>query len=168
MSVDTVLNKMVAHNANVLGCIATHGERLHHNLPDRYDLVDQKAVTEYANLMFQASDELETEHDPFDQMFLEYHGHGLYARRLDDGVLVLLTEPMERTQFKKAQIGVNLFLKPLKKALDEGPAEPTTAPVTGAPALSAEPDEAPETGQSTKQDGAVGNPITKTKRRRWF
>lgn len=150
MSVEGVLDKMTAHNAHVLGCIATHDGRVHHNLPDGYDLVDREAVTEYASLMFEASDALETDHDPFDQLFLEFEGHGIYARRLSDGVLILLTDPIQRTQFKKAQIGVNLFLKPLKKALREdvhGPSEDALI------------DEIPT---------RLGDPITPTSRRRWF
>lgn len=127
MSVQTVLDKLSAHNNGVLGCVATHGEQVHSNLPERYELIDTVAMTERVSLMFQASDELETEHDPFDQVFLEYSSHAVYARRLDDGVLILLTEPMERAQFKKAQVGVNLFLKPLKKALSEAPEVPLVA-----------------------------------------
>lgn len=119
MSVQTVLEKLTAHNAGIVGCIATHGTQLHQNLPDQYELLDSDTIAERVNLMFEATDQLETDHDPFDQLFLEYDAHGLYARRLEDGVLVLVTEPMQRAQFKKAQVGVNLFLKPLKRALSE-------------------------------------------------
>lgn len=133
MSVEVVLEKLTTHNADVLGCVATHGERLHENMPDKYELIDAGAVAERVNLMFAASDALETEHDLFDQVFMEYETHGLYARRLDDGVLVLVTSPMQRGQFKKAQVGVNLFMKPLKKALAEAAAEPVT-PTEDAPA----------------------------------
>lgn len=152
MSVDLVLAKMTAHNSSVLGCIVTHAGQVHHNLPDGYDLVDREAVSEYTTLMFQASDALETDHAAFDQMFLEFQGHGFYARRLDDGVLILLTEPMQSAQFKKAQVGVNLFLKPLKRALD------ATGRSSGAASAALAGAEPPRTG----------NPITPTKRRKWF
>lgn len=152
MSVETVLGKMITHNADVLGCIATHGGKIHHNLPDRYGLVDSEAVAEYASLMFEASDALETDHEAFDQIFMEYDGHSVYARRLDDGVLVLLTDKVSRARFKKAQVGVNLFMKPLKRAL----AEAETAP----PEITAEPEATPS--------DPTGDPITPTKRRRWF
>ena len=132
MSVETILQKLTAHNNGVLGCIATHGETLHQNLPEQYQLIDADSVAERVTLMFQASDALETEHEAFDQVFLEYEAHGLYARRLDEGVLVLITERMQRAQFKKAQVGVNLFLKPLRKALYEVP--PEVAPVEEEPA----------------------------------
>ncbi|MFK7941882.1 MAG: hypothetical protein AB8B85_03045 [Paracoccaceae bacterium] len=132
MSVETVLQKLTAHNSGVIGCIATHGEQLHELMPEKYDLIDSAAVAERVNLVFAASDALETEHDPFDQVFLEYEAHGLYARRLEDGVLVLVTDPMQRAQFKKAQVGVNLFLKPLSKALSDAPLPPAEEPVEAA------------------------------------
>ena len=141
MSVDQVLSKISGHNPYVLGCIATREGRLHHNLPEMYELLDAGAVCEYADNMFQATEALETEHAGFDQLFLEYQGHSLYARRLDDGVLVLVNKPMQRASFKKMQVGVNLFMKPLARALDEEP---------GAEAPTADPS------------------ITPTKRRRWF
>lgn len=135
MSVDNILQKLVDHNSVVLGCIATHGDKLHENLADQYELIDAGAVAERVGLMFAASDALETEHDGFDQVFMEYEAHGLYARRLDEGVLVLVTTPMQRAQFKKAQVGVNLFMKPLKKALAElpEPADETTKEDAEAP-----------------------------------
>ena len=53
----------------------------------------------------------------------------------------LKAKPMQRASFKKMQVGVNLFMKPLARALDEEP---------GAEAPTADPS------------------ITPTKRRRWF
>lgn len=116
--------------------MATHGSQIHRNLPPRYELLDTDSIAERVNLMFDATEQLETEHDSFDQLFLEYESHALYARRLDDGILILVTEPMERAQFKKAKVGVNLFLKPLKKALAEtpfAPVEPQPEPPTEDP-----------------------------------
>lgn len=137
MSVDTVLSKISAHNTDVLGCIATSEGALHHNLPDMYELVDAEAVSEYAANMFQATDALETDHAAFDQLFLEYEGHSLYARRLEDGVLVLVNKPMQRSSFKKMQVGVNLFMKPLSKAL--GSDTPAPDAVTADPKEDATP-----------------------------
>ena len=159
MSVETVLSKITAHNGDVLGCVASSGGRVYSNLPELYELVDAGAVSEYASIMFEATDALETEHDDFNQMFLEYGDHSLYARRLDDGVLVLVNKPIERTSFKKMQIGVNLFMKPLKKALDGDVVQPKPLIAEG-----------PDLPQSTsvRNDDRVGNPITPTKRKRWL
>lgn len=142
MSVEAVLNKISAHNVDVLGCVAKHGDTIYQNLPELYDMIDTNEVTEYAENMFTLTDGLETEHAAFDQMFLEFDDHSIFARRLEDGVLLLLNKSMERSHFKKMQLGVNLFLKPLNRALEDvGPPEPP-APGTGA--------------------------IRKTSRKRWF
>lgn len=117
MSVEAVLDKISAHNTDVLGCIAKRGDDVWRNLPDLYELVDTDEVTERAENMFALTEGLETDHDPFDQMFLEYENHSIFARRIDDGLLILLSKPMERSQFKKMQLGVNLFLKPLSRAI---------------------------------------------------
>lgn len=156
MSVETVLQKISDHNADVLGCIATHGDKVHHNLPDLYELIDTDAVTEYASNMFTVTDALETEHEPFNHLFLEYAGHSIYARRLDDGVLVLANRAMERANFKKMQVGVNLFIKPLKRALS-GDAE---AKKPEAEAIVATPSE-----ERTSDEGAS---VKEKPRRRWF
>ena len=145
MSVETVLNKISAHNSDVLGCIAKQGEKIYANLPEMYDLIDTAGIAEHAENMFAVTDGLETDHDAFDQLFMEFGNHSVFARRLDEGVLLLLNRPMERSHFKKMQLGVNLFLKPLKRALDETVAE------------GSEPMPQP-------RDGA----IRKTNRKRWF
>lgn len=126
MSVDQVLEKISAHNTGVMGCIATRGERLYHNLPELYELLDARDLSEYAQNMFDVTDDLETDHPAFDQLFLEFEGHSVYARRLEGGVLVLLNEPVDRADFKRVQVGVNLFMKPLTRALlndDSAPVE---------------------------------------------
>ncbi len=146
MSVEMVLDKISAHNSDVLGCIAKQGERIYANLPEMYDLIDTAEIAEHAENMFKVTDGLETDHDDFDQMFLEFGNHSVFARRLNDGVLLLLNRSMERSHFKKMQLGVNLFLKPLKRALDE----PTSPVSEGSPPAQA--------------SGA----IRKTNRKRWF
>ncbi len=164
MSVETVLSKITTHNSDVLGCIATHGDNVHHNLPDLYELVDTDAVTEYAANMFTATDALETDQTPFDQLFLEYGGHSVYAKRLDDGVLVLLNKPIEKANFKRMQVGVNLFIKPLKRAL----AASGTAPIkTLAPqSLTVPPPTIPEPPKADV--AAQDNAEKKPRKRRWF
>ena len=159
MSVENVLDKISSHNGDVLGCVASKGAEVYSNLPEMYELVDAAAVSEYAEIMFEATDALETEHDAFNQLFLEYAGHSIFARRLDDGVLVLVNKPIERSSFKKMQVGVNLFMKPLKRAMSEAGIEQRPLIADG-PDLPNGPPPAPTT--------MVGNPITPTKRKRWF
>ncbi len=140
MSVEAVLNKISKHNDSVLGCLFSTSEKTYHNLPDVYSMVDFEGVTEYAQSMFDVTDSLDGEQ--LDQIFLEFQNHSIYARRVDTSVLVLVNKPIPRTVFKKMQVGVNLFVKPLKRALTE-PSEP----VEDAPKV-----ESPEDEKSQKSD----------------
>ena len=117
MSVEAVLNKISKHNDSVLGCLVSSQDKTYHNLPDVYSMVDFQGVTEYAHSMFDVTDSLEGEQ--LDQIFLEFQNHSIYARRVDESVLVLVNKPIPRTVFKKMQVGVNLFVKPLQRALTE-------------------------------------------------
>ncbi len=117
MSVEAVLNKISKHNDSVLGCLVSADDKTYHNLPDVYSMVDFQSVTDYAHSMFGVTDDLEG--DKLDQIFLEFQNHSIYARRIDDNVLVLVNKPIPRTVFKKMQVGVNLFVKPLQRALAE-------------------------------------------------
>ena len=134
MSVEAILEKMTEHNSDVLGCIAMADDRTWSNLPDLYDVIDRQAISEHAMNLFQVTDGLETDHDPFDQLFLEFESHSFYVRRLDDVLLLLLNKPMRRTHFKKMQVGVNLFLKPLQRAIaDDGSS--AKAPLVATPTV---------------------------------
>ena len=132
MSVEDVLEKISEHNSDVLGCIAVQDGTVYSRLPDMYDLVDTTEVIERAQNMLDLTDGLETEHAAFDQMFLEYEHHSVYARRLNDGVLLLLNKPIDRSRFKKMQVGVNLFLKSLNKALESANQPASEATEAGA------------------------------------
>lgn len=143
MSVEAVLDKITGHNADVLGCIVKVKDTTFHNLPEKYDMVDADAVGEYADSMFTVTGELETGQDGLEQLFLEFTHHSFYARKIDDGILLLLNKPIQRRAFKKMQVGVNLFMKPLKRALDETD-EPPVAPAAAAPEQAAPVEAAPE------------------------
>jgi hypothetical protein len=117
VSVEAVLDKIAKHNDSVLGCLVMAQDKTYHNLPDVYSMVDFNGVTEYAQSMFDVTDSLEG--DGLDQIFLEFQNHSIYARRVDESVLVLVNKPIPRTVFKKMQVGVNLFVKPLQRALTE-------------------------------------------------
>lgn len=116
-SVEKVLERISHHNSDVLGCVAALDDDIYSNLPEIYDLIDVEAVVEYAINVFRLTDALETGQDPFDEIYLEFQSHSFMARQLDDGILILVNKPMQRGAFRKVQLGVNLFLKPLHKAL---------------------------------------------------
>ncbi|MEM7057000.1 MAG: hypothetical protein AAF557_05380 [Pseudomonadota bacterium] len=117
MSVERVLNKVVQHNDQILGCILLSSGKVYDNLPERYELVDVLEVAENAESIFELAGTLEAGPNGFDQAFLEFEEYSFFARTLDEGVLVLLTNPIERSAFKKMQVGVNLFMKPLRREL---------------------------------------------------
>ena len=122
MSIERVLDKIVKHNEPVLGGIVMSAGKVYQNLPERYELVEALDVAEYAENIFELADSLEAGPRGFDQTFMEFEEYSFFTRKLDDGVLVLLTEPIERGTFKKMQVGVNLFMKPLQRELAADPA----------------------------------------------
>ena len=117
MSVERVLGKILQHNDPILGCILLHRGKVYDNLPERYELVDVLDVAECAESVFELAGTLDTGPRGFDQLFLEFEEYSFIARTIDDGVLVLLCSPVERSTFKKLQVGVNLFMKPLQREL---------------------------------------------------
>ena len=135
MSVEAVLNKISKHNDSVIGCLVSSTHKTFHNLPDVYSMVDFEGVTEYAHSMFDVTNGLDGEQ--LDQVFLEFQNHSIYARRIDESVLVLVNKPIPRTVFKKMQVGVNLFVKPLQRAIAAAE-EDNTEPSDQSPAANKE------------------------------
>ena len=127
VSVDQVLGKIAHHNSDVLGCIAAHDDHIYSSLPEIYDLIDVDAIIEYAANMFAITEVLETGPEPFEEVFLEFQGHSFLVRKLELGTLILVTKPVQRGAFRKMQLGLNLFLKPLQRALEDA-ANGTDAP----------------------------------------
>lgn len=149
MLVNDVLDKITDHNSDVLGCIVKAKGVTFHNLPEKYDMVDAEAVGEYAENTFSLTDELGTGKADLEQLFLEFTHHSFYARKIEDGVLLLLNKPIQRRAFKKMQVGVNLYMKPLKRAIDENDAPPAAE----APPQEAAPEQAPEAKQEPRRRG---------------
>lgn len=143
MSVNVILDKLCAHNDGVIGCLVTHGAATHHNFADPYSLVDATAIGEEANQMFELMDALSDPEPDVNEVFLEMRSHSVFARRLDDGVLVVLNKPVDRRVFKRLKVGVNLFVKPLKRALEMPQEAPAPAAPAPAPAAAEEPASAP-------------------------
>ncbi|MEM8753017.1 MAG: roadblock/LC7 domain-containing protein [Pseudomonadota bacterium] len=144
MSVNVILDKLCAHNEGVIGCLVTHGQATHHNFADPYSLVDAEAIGEEASQIFELLETLENPEPEVSEVFLEMPNHSVFARRMDDGVLVVLNKAVDRRVFKRLKVGVNLFVKPLKRELTSpsAPAPRTAAPAQEAP--SAGGDDAPK------------------------
>lgn len=116
-SVDEVLRKISHHNSDAFGCLATCDGKTYSSLPEIYDLIDVEAVVEYAYNMFAITEMLETVEETFDEVFMEFQGHSFVVRRLRIGLLILVAKPIRRGAFRKMQLGLTLFLKPLERAL---------------------------------------------------
>ncbi|MEL6794446.1 MAG: hypothetical protein AAFP78_13380 [Pseudomonadota bacterium] len=148
MSVETVLDKLREHNVGVIGCLATHGSSTYTNLKEPYELIDGKSVGEEAQQIFELFDGLSAPEAGVDEVFLEMRHHSIYAHRLEDGVLVVLNKPMDRSVFRRLKVGVNLFVKPLKRELQNGDAP---AAVSAQAAAAPQPDETPAAATPAKK-----------------
>jgi|GEM_PF-3404911 len=126
MSVEELLTKVSKHNSSICACVLSHGDQYHHTLTGNYEIIDPEELVELADNMLVLAESAPELGDQGDTAFVEYQNHSVFARRIDDNVLVVLTEPMNMSGFKKIHVGINLFMKPLKKALAESaaPAEP--------------------------------------------
>lgn len=117
MSLNAVLDKLSAHNHDIIGCIISQDEKIVHNLREPYEVVDARSISDRAVNMLDLMNSLEGAAGEIDQVFLEMEAHSVYARRVGDGALVIVNKPMGRNAFKKVKVGVNLFIRPLEKAL---------------------------------------------------
>lgn len=139
MSVNSVLKKICDHNPLVLGCMAGKDDMIFREFEGINGVInvdavrskpfvirhstgidgtiDSDAMHESAENIFVLMDNLGAGEGAFDQFFLEFKDYSIAARKLDDGVLVLVTKPIDHEKFKKSQVGINLFLRPLNRAL---------------------------------------------------
>ena len=138
MPVAEVLDKITERNAPVVGCIARKDGRIFHNL-DGFD-VDFGRIADTMEDLLSVSDFLDDGSAKIDTVFTEYDGNCLIGQRIDDSVLVTVTDHVERAGFKKLQVGLSLQSRLLKKALDEAAdePEPIAEPVAAEP-IEAEP-----------------------------
>ncbi|MEM9779864.1 MAG: hypothetical protein AAF813_08090 [Pseudomonadota bacterium] len=132
MSVKQLLDKIRTHNPSVRGCVLSYGDKVHSNLTGNYEIIDTSELTELGDRLLKLSEAAPELEPGSETAFLEYENHSVFVRRVDAGCLVLLADPMPLAGFKKINVGINLFLKPIKAALTETtPEEP--APVEKKP-----------------------------------
>ena len=151
MSVETVLEKIVAHNTDVLGCLLLDRDMLYKTLPERYELVAGQDVGEHIRNIFLLMAGLETEEPEFQHLFLEFEHHSLYALRIGDGVLTTVNHPIKRAHRKKLEVGVSLFVKPLQRALEDHAPAPEPAPTEAETAQGPDPVEDPASPPKPKR-----------------
>ena len=148
MQVSEVLNKITERNAPVVGCIARKGDRVYHNL-EAFDMnVEQLADT--VEDLLNISEMLGHDDAPVDTVFSEYDGNCLIGQRVDDSILVTVSDSLHRAGFKKLQVGLSLQTRLLKKAMDETPVpSPEEASAAPAPEAEAQEQKGPDAPKST-------------------
>lgn len=121
MSVEQLLAKVQTHNTGVRACILSSGNALYHTLVGNYEVIEPGEFVELADRMLELADAAPELGDGSDTAFVEYDNHSVFVRRVGEGVLIVVTDPMNMSGFKKINVGINLFLKPMMKALGEMP-----------------------------------------------
>lgn len=120
MSIEAVLDKIVDHNSDIHACILASGDKVYHNLSGPYQMVDPDMFSERARNMLAVTGLMEDDRMEAGTAFVEYDQHSLLIKQLnEDDTLILINDHMARAGFKKLQVGVNLFVKPLERAKAE-------------------------------------------------
>ncbi len=126
MQVNEVLEKITDRNTPVVGCIARNGDRLYHNLEGMG--MDCAKIADTMDDLLNVSDFLEgCGEASMDTVLAEYDGNCLIGQRVDDSLLVTVSDHLHRAGFKKLQVGLSLQSRMLTKAMAETPA-PEMAP----------------------------------------
>ena len=131
MQVNEILDKITERNAPVLGCIARKGDTMHHNL-DNLDLDCGKIADAVQDLLAISDIIVDGDTKP-DTVMAEYNGHCLIGQRIEDSLLVAVSDHIQRAGFKKLQVGLSLQTRTLSKALDEAPAVAAAEPTPTEP-----------------------------------
>lgn len=129
MSVNAVLDKIVASNDGVIAALFSSEDNLRHNLTSPHDSIGAERLVENVTDVFELSESIDEDAFAFDDLTLGYDNHGVIARRVDGGVLVLLTEQMRRARARKLQVSLGLYAKSLMKELAKEAAAPVAPPV---------------------------------------
>jgi hypothetical protein len=122
MAVKDVLDKITERNSDVVGCIAVRGDRVYHNL-DAFE-VDCTRISETMADLLAISDMVDEMEEPVSSVFTEYDGNCIVAQRMDDDLLIAVTDHLQRGGYKKLQVGLSLQARLLGKALEEDAALP--------------------------------------------
>lgn len=157
MSVVSILDKITERNTDIVGCIAIKEDRMYHNL-EAFDMDCDKIAETVGDLMA-VSDLLEVMDDQVNTVLTEYDGNCLVGQRVDENIVIAVTDHLHRGAYKKLQVGLSLQGRLLTKALDEAaslPPDVIPTPVAEAPAEPTKP-AAPEAPKSrwSKLVGAV-------------
>ena len=139
MQIDTILDKVVASNPDVIAALVRYDGKVFHNLRPPYDMFPAAEVLETFADVYDLTESVDDDRLDFGDLILGFDDHSFVVRPIDGGLMVALTRPMRRAQLLKVQVGLGLYAKSVGKAIS-GDAPPPAQP---APVLYAAPAPAP-------------------------
>lgn len=158
MRVKDILDKVVKDQPDALAVLVRHGEYDYQNLKPPYDMIPAKDVLETVSEVFMVTDTLEDEGYDIGDMILSFDNHSVVSRKINDGVMMVLTSSLGRPQLIKLQVALGLYTRALEKALGQEDAGADDQPVAAAPEPEAAPAQEPADGDNSEKlsMGAAG------------
>lgn len=131
MSVESILKQLVDHSPAILAGAIRQNARVDRVATGPYAVADCGVISDRLTGIFVLMEQVEDRLDRTENLYVEFDSHGLFGLRLDDAVLAVITEPLTASGLDKIRTGLEIFRKPLARALNE--AEATPVPKAEAP-----------------------------------
>ena len=150
MQIDAVLDKICKQSDDIIAAMVLRDGQSYHNLSGPYDLLSPNDILGALEDAFDLGQEMDVDGMDMGDILLGFDEHSLIARRLDNGILAVLTKQMRRQHLLKLQVGLGLATRALERAFTEAPqAAVASAPITPKAEVQAEP--APEAAPAPKK-----------------
>jgi len=120
MPVNDVLAKISERYPDVIGALVINDGYVFHNLTAPYDMVSADTIMKTFADIFEQAAMLAEEGYEFSDMVLDFASHSFIIRVIPDGLLVVLTGPLQRGQLVKLQVGLGLFAKSISDEIAKG------------------------------------------------
>ena len=117
MAVKESLDKISERHSDVIGAIVASNGQYFHNLEAPYDMISVNEVMELLSEMLAQTDMLADEGFDFPELMIDFPGHSILVRKIEDGLMAVLTPRLSRGHLVKLQVGLALFGKSVSKAL---------------------------------------------------
>lgn len=121
MQIDAVLNKISNQNEDIIAAMVLREGATYHNLSGPYDLLNPGDILGALEDAFDLGSEIDVDGMDMGDILLGFDEHSLIARRLDNGILAVLTKQMRRQHLLKLQVGLGLASRALERAFTETP-----------------------------------------------
>jgi hypothetical protein len=150
MQIDAVLEKICGQNDDIIAALVLREGQSYHNLSGTYDLLNPGEILGAFEDAFELAQEIDVDGMDMCDILLGFDEHSVIARKIDKGILVVLTRQMGRQHLLKLQVGLGLAGRALERAFTETPpAAVPTAPVIPKAEVQAEP--APDAAPAPKK-----------------